>query len=277
MIGPQSVRLVGRLYDTALDEKAWSDLSTEIARGFDGNSGVVQVQTAEKGSWTEYRAVVPLEADVRADGDIGIIGIHRPRRSGPFNAAAKQELQFLLPHVQRALQIRQRLSSLELGRQASLEALARAQTATMVVLRDSRILYANPEAEALLQTGDGLRSMHGRLTSSDSRSGRRLAALIQGAADTAAAKGASPGGVIAIAREGHFPLTVLIAPFGRPVMDLVPLFRPRSFHPRSGTRHADDTGIANVIRSDSGRSMHCWHVGRGTIYGRCSSPSEHCS
>lgn len=101
MIGPQSVRLVGRLYDTALDEKAWSDLSTEIARGFDGNSGVVQVQTAEKGSWTEYRAVVPLEADVRADGDIGIIGIHRPRRSGPFNAAAKQELQFLLPHVQR--------------------------------------------------------------------------------------------------------------------------------------------------------------------------------
>ena len=93
---------------------------------------------------------------------MGIIGVHRPRQAGLFGASAKKELQLFLPHLQRALQIRQRLSAPSVAQQVAVEGLERTGTATLVVLRDSAVLYANRQAETLLSESAGIIARHGR-------------------------------------------------------------------------------------------------------------------
>lgn len=146
-------------------------------------------------------------------GTLGIIGIHRPLGTAPFDASAKRTLQGLLPHLQRALQIRQRLTDIAIERQASLDALDHLFTAILVVDRSAKILYANDRAAAVLRAGDALRSAGRRLTTVHRAKTDQLMQMIQGAADAAAGRNGSSGGGIAISREDQLPLSVLVAPF----------------------------------------------------------------
>jgi DNA-binding CsgD family transcriptional regulator/PAS domain-containing protein len=282
----QILELIGQVYDAALDQKLWADLSSEIARTFGGNSCVIQVQNRSTGfvDWISqtpnytpesadaYRryyykhdvwvaraaakasgrvfgsddliedeeferteihvdfhrklgffyvvgAVAPLGSDRRAShaasaGSImGIIGVHRPRQAGLFDATAKKELQLFLPHLQRALQVRQRLSIPSVAEQAAVEGLERTGTATLVVCRDGTILYANRQAETLLREGKGIIARHGRLSTTARADAQRLTLLIARAVDTAVGRNASSGSALAIEREDQLPLTILVAPF----------------------------------------------------------------
>jgi len=149
---------------------------------------------------------------------ISFLGVHRPRRRGAFNASDKQAMQQLLPHVERALQLRLRLAGGAHERHAMLDALERAGGAVLVVARDARLLYANAAAEALLRESDALDLSGGRLGAADPAAGLSLAVLIRSASDTAAGAEGSAGGAIALAREDRLPLSVLVAPF-RPARD----------------------------------------------------------
>ena len=144
---------------------------------------------------------------------MGILEVHRPRQAGLFDASTKKELQFFLPHLRRSLQMRQRLYVPSLAEQAAVDALERTGTATLVVCGDCAIVYANRQAETLLRVGAGIISRHGRLATTSRISTRRLTELIGGATDTAAGRGSSSGGAMAIEREDQLPLTLLVAPF----------------------------------------------------------------
>ncbi|HTV28324.1 MAG TPA: helix-turn-helix transcriptional regulator [Xanthobacteraceae bacterium] len=152
------------------------------------------------------------------DGQVSGIGIHRGPKAGAFQALDKQSVAKFLPHLQRALQIRQRLTSVAVQRDAALEGLERSATAMIVADRSGRLLYASSAAEVLLRTGDGLGATRARVFANDRLCGQRLSSMIREAADTAANGGAGSGGVVAVPRSERLPLTVLVAPF-RPARD----------------------------------------------------------
>jgi DNA-binding CsgD family transcriptional regulator len=160
-------------------------------------------------------AVFPFGED-----EIFSLGIHRPRRAGNFEEEDKGPVTQFLPHLQRALQMRRRLSNGIDGieRAATVDALERTGIATLVVAEDGLILHANAQAESLLRRGDAIRSAQSRLRTSDHRAGKQLAAAIDNAIKLAAGGSAPARKALAIPRANRLPLTVLVAPF-RPARD----------------------------------------------------------
>ena len=148
-----------------------------------------------------------------SDGEFAIYGTHRPRSLGHYEQNDADAVAAFLPHLQRALQLRRRLAQPEIERSATLEALDRTGTATLVVAGNGRILYANPQAERLLCSGDAIRAVDGRLGTTDRASSQRLAALVGRVTETASGRGSAAGGAMAVSRGDRLPLTVLVAPF----------------------------------------------------------------
>ncbi len=52
------------------------------------------------------------------DGEIGGLGIHRPRPSGPYEEDDKHQVGLFLPHLQRALQLRRKLADSAIAHEA---------------------------------------------------------------------------------------------------------------------------------------------------------------
>jgi DNA-binding CsgD family transcriptional regulator len=161
------------------------------------------------------------------DERLGLIGIHRPRSGSAFGQDDRRRLEILLPHIARAEALTFRFANAGLDRQASLEGLNRTGTATFVVDRSSRILFANLLAEALLAKPGPLRAAGGRLTCDNPRTASQLGKLIQSAVEVAAGRGADhPGRGLAIDRGVEsLPLTALVAPF-RPARSGIGAVRP---------------------------------------------------
>jgi PAS domain-containing protein len=140
-----------------------------------------------------------------SNGEIGALGIHRPRGASSYERSDKVLVSTFLPHLRRALQIRQRLVRPPIGLQADLAALDRSQLATAVVARDGRILYANPIAERLLRLQDGIMTVGGRIATRGRQAQDRLSALVHDAVDSASGKPGHGGGSMAIDREDRAP------------------------------------------------------------------------
>ena len=83
-------------------------------------------------------------------GEIGVLGVHRPRAAGAYGEADCRQLRALFPHVQRALAIRLRFRSTALAQNAALDALDRLDTGVLVVNATCTLLYASRAAEQLL-------------------------------------------------------------------------------------------------------------------------------
>jgi len=144
---------------------------------------------------------------------MGALGIHRPHGSGNYDDQHKALAATVIPHLQRALHIRRRFAEPEIAGRVALDVLDRSGTATVVVSREGRILYANREAEGLLQARVGITSINSRLATGHRATTDRMLTMIRGAVDTANGSGTSAGGALAIVREDRLPLTLLIAPF----------------------------------------------------------------
>src|SRR3546814_16170121 len=94
---------------------------------------------------------------------VGVLGIHRPRKAGYYADADRQKVEILLPHLQRALHLGQRLAGTSLVQASSFDALASLDIGILVVDRSRRIVHANVLAEAMLRTSPGIGVMNGRL------------------------------------------------------------------------------------------------------------------
>ncbi len=153
------------------------------------------------------------------DGDMVTFGIHRARREGDFEKQDKRPLTQFLPHLKRAMQLRRRLFTSNVERDATLDSLDRTGIATFIVARDGLILYGNRQAEIIAQHGDGISAAHNRLRTSDQDAAKALAMAIRTAVDIAAGESpAAPARAFAIRRLNRLPLTVLVSPF-RPARD----------------------------------------------------------
>lgn len=72
-------------------------------------------------------------------GALGAFGIHRSRREGLFSPEEKQRAAILLPHLNRALQLRERLGRMDISQQTMMQALEMAGVAILLSANDGRL------------------------------------------------------------------------------------------------------------------------------------------
>jgi DNA-binding CsgD family transcriptional regulator len=143
---------------------------------------------------------------------MGEIGIHRRRHDKPFTDDDKSTMAQLLPHLQRALSVQDRLGTLERERTLTLEIVAGLAIGVVIVDHRCRIVFSNPVAERFLGAADGLTSANGRLTPTDAGRAARLAQVVHEAAATSAGAGTGSGALLNIERRTGLPLSLLVSP-----------------------------------------------------------------
>jgi nitrogen-specific signal transduction histidine kinase len=136
-----------------------------------------------------------------------------------FEAADMARLTRPLPHLERAGQGQQALAMADLQCHAAFAALDRLALAVILLAGDSRIVFANTAADALLRAGEAVTAPRGRLTVHDAPAAPALQHAIKSAALINGGHAADPGVIMQVRRPDKRPLSVLVAPLAasRPV------------------------------------------------------------
>lgn len=141
-----------------------------------------------------------------------VLGLWRHDGAGPFNAVDSDLLASIVPHLQRALKLSQRLTALEMARDASAELLDRLPRAALLVDATCRVMFANRAAETILADEPALhRGADGILRGSR---GAETVCLHRLAAGRGATDGqAVSGAAVRVSRgELRTPLIVMAVP-----------------------------------------------------------------
>jgi DNA-binding CsgD family transcriptional regulator/PAS domain-containing protein len=140
------------------------------------------------------------------------ISLLRPKRRGAFRDSNVATLRLLLPHLQRAVQIQQKVAELN-ARSVSLEsAIDHMNVGIVFVDSKGKVLHFNTRAEELLRRNDGLSLTQKHLRASSARESSELQSMTVMAAQTSGGSGLSAGGTIFISRKSGRPLSVTVAP-----------------------------------------------------------------
>ena len=143
---------------------------------------------------------------------IGVLGIHRPDDASPFNEEDRRKVGLLLPHLQRALHLGQRMAHLSHAESISLQSLDAVDTGMMIIADGRRVLHANRIAEAMLERSAELVFKNGRLSARDPALRSRLSAVIEAALSSAGGELQRAPGMIRIDRPGRTAWTLSVTP-----------------------------------------------------------------
>ncbi len=164
-----------------------------------------------------YREIPLVTISLSGDPDVKANLSLRTRELGRFLAPGEmQTLKQLIPHLQRVLQLEQRLAQSQNLRAASEEALDRLQIGVLVVDAKGEIQLVNQRAAAIIDLADGLRIVQGQLHTARSDNTKVLHQLIHQAIQTTTAQGTGAGGFLHVSRpSGLRPFQLLITPMTR--------------------------------------------------------------
>ena len=151
-------------------------------------------------------------------GAWGVLGVHRTEQEGLFPAEDKRRCAILLPHLKHALQLRERLSGIDIQQRAIHEALERLAVGVVVVDEGGRLLFANAVAEKFFRVGNGLSVLGGRLRAAQPALDHMLQSALRDAARASLGRAAQMDGVLTIPRAEHKPLGLSIYPFSIPAV-----------------------------------------------------------
>lgn len=149
-------------------------------------------------------------------GGVYAFGIHRGRRTAPFERTTAEMLQRLLPHIGRALQVRARLGAVHGAGIAAAAALDRLPFGVVQLSAAGRLVTANRAALAMLGEGDGLlltaAGVRAALAGDDAR---LQLAILRAARTTAGDVACGAGDYLRILRpSGRRSYAVVAAPLG---------------------------------------------------------------
>jgi DNA-binding CsgD family transcriptional regulator len=153
---------------------------------------------------------------------MGEIGIHRRRHERPFSDDDKTTMAQLLPHLQRALSVQERLGTLERERALTLEIVSGMSIGVVIVDRKCRVIFSNRVAEGALRAGDALALIDGRLTLRNADRAARLERLVDRSAEASAGVGTGSGGALNVERPDAAPLALLVSPLRATAMGFGP-------------------------------------------------------
>lgn len=148
-----------------------------------------------------------------AGGDaFGVIGIHRPYKAAGYDESDRKKLAELLPHLQRAMQLGQRVAESNFTKKVGLAALENLDAGVIVIDRSARIKYSNSEAEAILRDNRELVTVGGRLSVRQAALQSRLEKILQGAIAVADGHPKPAPAALRISRLDRLPLTLAMVP-----------------------------------------------------------------
>ncbi len=154
-----------------------------------------------------------LDMDQRVTTRIGIFH-HRPSKALEADDVAL--LRLLTPHLQRVVQLKQRLAQGHNLRAAADEALDRLPWGVMLINRKGRVRSLNRRAEAIVGQADGLLVSQGQLAASRPDDTHTLRHLIDQVIRTTNGQGLQAGGALTLSRPSRLrPLQLLVSPVPR--------------------------------------------------------------
>jgi DNA-binding CsgD family transcriptional regulator len=141
------------------------------------------------------------------------LDVMRPRSWAGFDHNDVERCRALLPHLQRALRMHQRMAKLEIERDAAIHALDHLPWGVVFVDEHRNRLAANRHAQAILLAGDGLMTRGNTLRAALAEESAQLDRLLSCALKPTGASAPSVGGPLSITRpSGAHPLSVLVVP-----------------------------------------------------------------
>lgn len=152
-------------------------------------------------------AMLPLHG-----GRHAAVGVHRPHDANDFTAGEIGLLDRLLPHLQRALEVRQRLQPVEQQAAVAWHVVDRLNFGVILMNAAGRLLHVNATGETILRAGDGLVRTPGGLRACNKDDDRHLQQLIAGLRQGLGTIH-STGGHLSIRRpSGRQAYAVMLAP-----------------------------------------------------------------
>jgi DNA-binding CsgD family transcriptional regulator len=134
------------------------------------------------------------------------LGIFREREAPAFGRDEITLIDRLMPHVERALQLRERLASVVGARDAAASAMENLAIGFLLLDDRGQVIEASPAARVLLRAGDGLCLGRGELRTEDPRARAPLSRLL----GEVARDPGHPGGSVSVARpSGRRPYELL--------------------------------------------------------------------
>jgi DNA-binding CsgD family transcriptional regulator len=130
----------------------------------------------------------------------------------PFAREEMDQLNQLVPHLQRALQMRQRFAELQLGQNFLAGGLDVLAMPTLLFNEYGLVAHYNRSAALLLNDRSSLRLDDGHLQTQDSATTRKLSLEITNAIRASRGRGSDLNSVVLLKRADHLPLMLMIAP-----------------------------------------------------------------
>jgi DNA-binding CsgD family transcriptional regulator len=112
----------------------------------------------------------------------GISRLSIMKGGAPVDRRMYQTISHLTPHMQRAMLVRQKLQQQNALETTSVRTLDALRTAVLLLDADGHVTHANASAREILDEADVLRSVHGRLVTSDLNADRMLRQALAGTA-----------------------------------------------------------------------------------------------
>jgi DNA-binding CsgD family transcriptional regulator len=130
----------------------------------------------------------------------------------PFAREEMDQLNQIVPHLQRAMQMRQRFAELQLGQNFLAGGLDVLAMPTLLFNEYGLVAHYNRSAAVLLSDRGSMRLDNGHLQTQDGATTRQLSLEIFKAIRASRSDGSDLNSVVLLPRAGHLPLMLMIAP-----------------------------------------------------------------
>jgi DNA-binding CsgD family transcriptional regulator/PAS domain-containing protein len=201
------------------------DLWAQMATPERGNQALLMHDLVAPGVWENseiYNDFVRPECDFfwclgaaipLSNGQVGMLGLLRNRQDAHFATTESAELDALLPHLRRSLQLTYHLQGLKLDLARARGTLDAFSIGIVICNADGKVQTANRIAEDIFNLGDGIAlDGSGVVAAGDPQAQHRMRHLIACAARRAGFEKDGTGGALRIARRDGPPLKILVAP-----------------------------------------------------------------
>jgi DNA-binding CsgD family transcriptional regulator/PAS domain-containing protein len=150
----------------------------------------------------------------RADGRIAVFGVQREYEDGRFPEESVTLVGALMPHLKRAYRLQSAIGRAKHERETFEETLRVIPQSVLIVDRDARLVFANHAAERLLNAGDGIKLVSGRLVAAHRDDQQTFAALFNPQAFNSLGGALESSGAVAALRrpQNRRPLLVQALP-----------------------------------------------------------------
>lgn len=138
--------------------------------------------------------------------------LQRAPHHPPFTREELDQLNQLVPHLQRAIQMRQRLAELQFGQNVLAGGLDVLAMPTLLFDEYGRVAHYNRSASPILNERSTLWLENGHLLTRDAAATRKLNLELSNAIRASQGDGAELNGVVLLPRKGRMPLMLMIAP-----------------------------------------------------------------